>query len=323
MNIVVLDGHTMNPGDLSWDALSALGPLTVHERTAPQEVVPRAGLADAVLTNKTVLGRAELLALPRLRYVGLLSTGTNVVDLAAAHERGLVVTNVPSYSTEEVAQATFALMLSLTNHVAHYDRAVHAGRWTDSRDFSFVDPDQRPVALSGRTLGLIGLGLIGQAVARIGLAFGMRVAAATRSGTAAPGIDALTVEELLPQSDIISLHCPLTEETRHIIGRRTLPLFRPHALLINTARGGLVDADVLAHALNEGRIGGAALDVLDEEPPPADHPLLHARNCLLTPHIAWAAHEARARLMREVVENLRAFVGGHSRNRVTCFVTPN
>ena len=316
MNIVVLDGHTLNPGDLLWTELGALGHLTVHQRTAPGEITARAELADAVLTNKTVLLGEQLAALPRLRYIGLLSTGTNVVDLDAARERGIAVTNVPAYGTEEVAQATFALLLALVNHVGHYDHAVRSGRWTYSPDFSFVDEGHLPVSLHGRTLGIIGLGDIGRAVARMGHAFGMRVLGHTRTPRPVPHVELLPLGELLPQSDIISLHCPLTDETRHIIGRSTLPLLKPTALILNTARGSLVDSESLARALNEGRIAGAGLDVLDEEPPAPDHPLLHARNCMITPHIAWAAREARARLLYEVTENLRAFLSGRERNRV-------
>ncbi len=316
MNIVILDAHTANPGDLRWDDLGVLGRLSVYERTDPQFVVERARDADVVLTNKTVLGRAELEALPRLRYVGLLSTGANVVDLDAARERGLAVTNVPAYATEEVAQATFALLLELTNHVGHYNTAVHGGRWTSSPDFCFVDDTHRPVSLREKTMGIVGPGAIGTAVARMALAFGMHVVAFARTPRTLSGVRFVSLEELLRRSDVVSLHCPLTDQTHHLIGKSALELMQPTALLLNTSRGALVDAERLAAALNAGRIAGAGLDTLDAEPPPAGHPLLHARNCIITPHIAWAAREARERLLHEVLENLRAFREGKARNRI-------
>jgi glycerate dehydrogenase len=315
--IVVLDGHPMNPGDLSWAPLEALGEVTVHPRTAPEETVARLADAELALTNKVVLDRAVLAQLPRLRYIGVTATGVNVVDLAAARERGLVVTNVPAYSTASVAQLTFALLLELTHGVAAHSRAVHAGRWSAGPDFSFTEFPLRELA--GQTFGLVGFGHIGRAVARLAAAFGMRVLVHTRTvpDDSPPGVRFVTLETLFRESDVLSLHCPLTEETRHLLNRERLALMKPDALLLNTGRGPLLDEAAVAEALNAGRLGGAGLDVLSAEPPPPDHPLLGARHCWITPHIGWATTAARQRLMDAVVDNVRAFLAGRPKNIVT------
>jgi glycerate dehydrogenase len=315
IRIVVLDGHTLNPGDLSWSELEALGTCTVHARSSPSDVIERAGDAEIVLTNKTRIGSGELAGMARLRYVGVLATGHDVVDVSAAVARGVVVTNVPAYGTESVAQLTFALLLELCNHVGLHAEAARAGRWSASGEFSHRE---RPLLeLAGRTLGIVGLGRIGGAVATIGLAFGMDViAVSSRPAPAGTAVRVLPLEAVLEQSDVLSLHCPLTPATARLIDAPRLARMRPHALLINTARGGLIDESALLAALQAGRLGGAALDVLSSEPPPPNHPLLHAPNCLVTPHIAWATRAARARLLAIAVDNVRAFLAGRVQNRV-------
>ncbi len=316
MKIVVLDGHTLNPGDLSWDGLKSLGDCAIHDRTPPAEVLTRAAGADILLTNKTVLTRPHLLALPLLKYVGVLATGTNVVDLAAARERGVPVTNVPAYATPSVAQLTFALLFELTLHVGHHAESVRAGGWTRSPDFCYWE---RPlVELAGRTLGVIGFGNIARAVVKPAQAFGMNVLVHTRRPPAAPppGFEFVDLETLFRRSDVVSLHCPLTPETQHLINAWRLGWMKPSAFLLNTGRGPLVDEAALADALNHGRLAGAGLDVLSVEPPPADHPLLTARNCLITPHLGWATGAARNRLMHVAVENVCAFLAGTPRNVV-------
>jgi glycerate dehydrogenase len=310
MKIVVLDGHTANPGDLSWAPLEALGACEVHPRTPVGEIVARCVDADAVITNKAPLTRDTLSRLPQLRYIGVSATGTDVVDRAAAREYGITVTNVPGYGTPAVAQLVFALILELTHHTGHHARTVRDGRWSACPDFSYQD---RPlIELSGRTLGIIGFGDIGRAVARIGLAFDMRVLASRRQwdADAPPGVTPATTDEVLAGSDVVTLHCPLTAETTGLINQRTLALMKPSAFLINTGRGPLIDETALACALGDGRLAGAGLDVLSTEPPPPDNPLLHARNCLITPHLGWATREARHRLIQAVAGNLRAFLEG-------------
>lgn len=316
MRIVVLDAHTANPGDLSWAGFESLGECAIHDRTPLADTVARARDAEAVITNKAVLNREIISALPKLRYIGVIATGYNVVDLDAASERGVVVTNVPGYSTASVAQAVFAMILELTNHAAHHAGAVREGRWVSCPDFCFWD--HPIVELSGRALGLIGFGDIGSAVARIGSAFGMRVLASRRAWAVPPppGVEAASVEEVFRESDVISLHCPLNGETREIVNEKTLAMMKKSAFLVNTARGLLVNEAALASALNYGQIAGAALDVLSVEPPAPSNPLLSARNCLITPHIAWASRESRARLIARAVENLRAFIEGSPVNVV-------
>ena len=316
MKIVVLDGYTLNPGDLSWDGLRALGECEVYDRTPSGLVVERARGAEAVLTNKVIVGREEIAQLPDLRYIGVLATGYNIVDTAAARERGIPVTNVPEYGTRSVAQMTFALLLELALHVGHHAQTVREGRWTRSADFCYWDYPL--VELAGKTMGLIGIGRIGRAAAELALAFGMTVLAhdVHTPPTLPAGIRMVDLETLLRESDVVSLHCPLTAENQGLINAARLALMQPTAFLINTSRGPLVVAQDLADALNGGRLAGAGVDVLPVEPPPADNPLLSAQNCLVTPHIAWATGAARARLMDTVVENLRAFQAGQPQNVV-------
>lgn len=314
MRIVVLDGFALNPGDLSWGALESLGDCTIHDRTPPGEVLARAQGADVLLTNKTALDATTLEALPQVRYVGVLATGYNVVDVAAARRRGAIVTNVPGYGTPSVAQATFALLLELTNHVGHHSRAVRQGRWASSPDFCFWD--QPLVELAGRTMGVVGFGAIGQAVAKLAQAFDMTVLAHTRTERPTPDVLFVDLDTLLAESDVVSLHCPLTPETHSFINADRLARLKPSAFLLNTSRGPLIDEPALARALNEGRLAGAALDVLSAEPPSADNPLLTARNCIVTPHLAWATQAARRRLLDTVTDNLRAFLAGRPVNTV-------
>jgi glycerate dehydrogenase len=316
MNIVVLDGYTTNPGDLSWSSLEAIAPCTVHDRTEDREIVARAGDAEVLLTNKTVVSGDVIARLPKLRYIGVLATGVNIVDVAAAKARGIPVCNVPEYSTPNVAQAVFALLLELTNHTGHHDRTVHEGRWSRSADFCYWDGNL--VELSGLTLGLAGYGRIGAAVARIGRAFGMEILAHRRSGGGpiAEGGSYTDLDTLFRESDVVSLHCPLTPETKEMVNAERLARMKPTAFLINTARGGLVNESDLAAALDAGRIAGAGLDVLSVEPPPASNPLLTSKNCIITPHIAWATLNARGRLLEVTAANIRAFLAGKPQNVV-------
>lgn len=309
MNIVYLDGYTLNPGDLSWAPLEKLGNFTVYDRTEPEAVVERAAEADVVLTNKVVLDAPLLAQLPRLRYVGVTATGYNIIDMEAARAQGITVTNVRGYSTPAVAQHTFALLLALTSHAELHSTSARAGDWTQATDWCYWKTPL--VEISGKTLGLIGLGDIGTQVARIALAFGMRVLAHRKSKTSAgEGIELVEVDRLFEESDVVSLHCPLTAETHGIINAASLAKMKPSAYLINTGRGGLINEPDLAGALNRGHLAGAAVDVLSTEPPQADNPLLSARNCLVTPHIAWAMHESRERLMQLTAENIAAFQSG-------------
>ena len=310
--IVILDAFTANPGDLSWDAVRELGECTVYDRTPPAEVVARSQAAEVILTNKAVVDAAAIAELPALKYIGVVATGYNNVDVGAAREKGIPVCNVPEYGTATVAQAVFALLLELTHRTGHHATAVREGRWCASKDFCFWDGSI--VELSGLTLGIVGYGRIGQAVARIGRAFGMRILACRRSGEL--GGEGADLETLFRESDVISLHCPLTPETKGLINAQRIGWMKPSAFLINTARGLLVDEAELAAALNGGHIAGAGLDVLSVEPPTPDQPLLKARNCIITPHIAWATQAARARLIAAAVENLRAFLAGNPRNVV-------
>ncbi len=314
--IVVLDGFTLNPGDLSWDPLRALGECEVNDRTSAELTYERAREAEIVLTNKVVLDEPLIGRLSRLRYIGVLATGYNVVDVAAARARGVVVTNVPAYSTRSVAQLTFALLLELTHQVGLHARSVREGHWSSHRDFSY---SLAPLLeLDGRTLGLVGFGRIGSAVAEVGAAFGMRLLVHTRTrlpGTPVP-VRFVDLEALFRRSDVVSLHCPLTPETRGLVNAKRLAWMKPTALLLNTSRGPLIDESALAAALNAGHLAGVGLDVLSVEPPPLENPLLRARNCVITPHFGWATRAARARLLREAVENVRAFLTGQPRNVV-------
>ena len=318
MTIVVLDGYAANPGDLSWDGLKELGDLTVYERTSPDEVLERAQGAQAITTNK-VLITAELMdQLPELQYIGVLATGYNVVDIPAARKRGIVVTNIPAYSTMSVAQLVMAHLLNITNQVALHSQAVTEGKWQTCMDFTFTLTPQ--IELDGKTFGIVGLGNTGTAAARIAQSFGMRVLAYSSKSAAtlaAFGIDkADGYEQLFRESDVLSLHCPLTEETHHLVNAERLSWMKPTSILINTGRGPLIDENSLADALNQGRIMGAGVDVLQEEPPRKGSPLIGARNCFITPHIAWATQAARSRLMKIAVANVKAFIEGKPQNVV-------
>ena len=315
LKIVVLDGHTLNPGDLSWSPLEELGPCIVHERTLPEELEPRSRDADVLLTNKVVLDADIIRFLPRLKYVGVLATGYNVVDITAARERGIVVTNVPEYGTASVVQMTFSLLLELANGVGVHWEAVKKGRWSSGPDFSFHDQPQ--IELGGLTLGVVGFGHIGQAVTELASGFGMDVLVHTRTPRCGDGIVYVDLDTLFKTSDVVSLHCPLSRETEYMVNRHRLGLMKPSAFLVNTARGLLVDENALADTLNSGGIAGAALDVLSAEPPPEDNPLLTARNCIITPHMAWATLAARRRLMETVVSNVKAWMEGRAENVVT------
>lgn len=307
--IVVLDGHALNPGDLSWDPLSSLGEVVIHGRTAAPDIVARSQGAVALLTNKTPLGADTFAQLPELRYVGVLATGYNVVDVAAARARGVAVANIPAYGTASVAQHVFALLLELTQHTGLHAQSVRAGEWARSPDWCYWKGSL--TELAGLTLGIVGNGRIGRAAGRIGEAFGMKVVYAGRAGGRAE------LEQVFRTGDVISLHCPLTDDTRHLVNATTLGWMKPAAFLINTSRGPLIDEPALADALNAGRLAGAGLDVLSAEPPPAGHPLFTAKNCLITPHLAWATHAARTRLLATAVENVRAFLAGRPQNLVS------
>ena len=315
MKIVVLDGYCLNPGDLSWDALRQLGEVAVYDRTPAAEVVARAHGATAVLLNKTPLTADTLSRLPDLKYIGVLATGYNVVDVSAAREHGITVTNVPTYGTASVAQFVFALLLELCHNVKLHADAVRSGEWTRNADWSFWKSPL--MELEGKTMGVIGFGRIGRAVGRIADAVGMRVIAHDTYQGNAPAYEGFhwaALDELLRESDVVSLHSPLFPETQGMIRASTLALMKPSAFLINTSRGGLVVDQDLADALNAGVLAGAGLDVLTVEPPAGTNPLLTARNCLVTPHIAWATREARARLMQEVIGNISGYFGGNPRN---------
>lgn len=317
MKIVILDGQTLNPGDLSWEPLEKLADgLTIYPRTPPSEIIERARGAELILTNKTPLSAETIGALPSLRYIGVLATGYNIVDTDAAARRGIPVTNVPTYGTRAVAELVFAHILNFTRAVSLHAESVRRQDWAASEDFCYWNTPQKE--LYGSTLGIIGLGKIGLATARLGVAFGMRVLAYKPSPPAEvpPGIEMKSMEEVFRQSDYLSLHCPLTEETHHLINTGRLDLMKPEALLINTGRGQLVDEEALATALAHGRIAGAALDVLSQEPPPADHPLTREPRCMITPHLAWAARSARERLLNIAVENLQGFLEGNPTNLV-------
>lgn len=316
MRIVVLDGYGMNPGDMSWEPLAKLGELEVYDRTSADELMERARGAEALLTNKTVLSGDTLRSLPDLKYVGVLATGYNVVDVDVARELGIVVTNIPAYSTDSVAQMVFSHLLAIVTRVEHYTDENRKDRWSDSPDFVYWDTPLHE--LTGKTFGIVGLGNIGKSVARIAQAFGMKVQAYTsKSPEELPdGVEKVGLDELFQTSDVLSLHCPLTDDTRHIVNEATLKLMKPTAILINTGRGPLVDEDALAQVLNSGCIYAAGLDVLSCEPPRHDNPLLSARNCYITPHLGWATVEARERLMQIAAENLEAFISGHPRNNV-------
>lgn len=318
MKIVVLDGYALNPGDLDWKGFESCGELTVYDRTPPDEVVARASGADMVWTNKTPLPGAVIRQLSNLKFIGVLATGYNVVDLDAARECGVTVSNIPDYSSHSVAQFTFALLLELCHRVQRHSDGVHEGKWARSKDFAYWEYPL--VELAGKTMGIIGFGTIGKRVADVATAFGMNVIAFSRSQPEQrdrPNFRWASLEELLSESDVVSIHCPLTEATRGLINTDNLNRMKRTAFLINTARGPIVVDDDLARALNEGVIAGAGLDVLSVEPPAGGNPLIGAKNCLITPHIAWATREARERLMAIAEGNLKAFLKGEPRNVVT------
>ena len=317
LKIVVLDGYTLNPGDLSWKDLEALGTVKIYDRTHPGEVVERATGAQIVLTNKTVLDGEALSQLPDLKYIGVLATGYNVVNLEAARRQGITVTNIPAYSTDSVAQMVFAHLLNITQRVGHYAEEVASGHWTKQADFSYWNTPL--VELAGKTLGVIGLGHTGMATARIALAFGMQVLAYTSKSAAElpAGIrKADSLEQVFSDSNVVSLHCPLTETTKNLVNMERLKLMKREAVLINTGRGGLVNETDLAEALEKGLLAAAGVDVLSSEPPVPGHPLVGVKNCFITPHSAWATLEARQRLMGQAVRNIEAFLSGQPINTV-------
>ncbi len=318
MNIVILDGYTATQADLTWDAWHELGNVTVYERTHRSELIERAREAEVLLTNKVLLHAEQLAELPRLKYIGVLATGYNVVDLEVARERGIVVTNIPAYGTMSVAQMALAHLLNITNGVSAHNAAVQQGQWKHAQDFCFQCSPQRE--LHGQTISIIGLGNTGTAMARLAQALGMRVLAWSSKSTEAltrQGIEKATgMEQLFRQADVLSLHCPLTPETRHIVNAESLAWMKPSAILINTGRGPLIDEQALADALNSNRLYAAGVDVLEHEPPRDGSPLIGARNCHITPHIAWATKEARARLLSIALDNLKAFMNGQPQNVV-------
>ena len=316
MKIVVLDGYGLNPGDLSWGGMEALGELTVYDRTSPSELLERSAGAEVLVTNKTLITANDMVSLPELKYIGVLATGYNVVDIDAAKARGIVVTNIPAYSTSSVAQMVFAHVLNITQRVGYYANENTQGRWTNNADFCYWDTNL--VELDGKKMGIVGLGNIGKATARIALAFGMEVLAYTskEQKDLPQGVKKVTLDELFAESDVLSLHCPLTPDTKEMVNAERLRMMKPNAILVNTGRGPLVNEQDLADALNEGRIAGAGLDVLSVEPALANNPLLSAKNCFITPHIAWATKEARTRLMDIAVNNLKSYQEGNIINNV-------
>jgi glycerate dehydrogenase len=318
MKIVILDGHATNPGDLSWEELATCGELKVYPRTAAQEIIERAGAAEILLTNKVFLLRTELEQLPALRYIGVLATGFNVVDIEVCRQRQIAVTNIPGYSSASVCQMTFALMLNLAQQVGHHAELVRTRAWSRSNEPCFID---RPLLeLAGLTLGLVGFGQIARAVARVAQAFGMQVQVMTAHPEnyreTWPQVAFVSKEQLMTEADLISLHCPLNDQTGQLVDAAFIAGMKPGALLINTARGLLVDEMAVGAALKTGQLGGYAADVMGTEPPPADHPLLDARNCLLTSHIAWGTSAARQRLVDTAIANLKSYLAGGRLNRI-------
>ncbi len=320
MKIVVLDGYTLNPGDLSWGALEALGELTVYDRAplaGEDEVIARIGEAEAIFTNKTPLSARVLAACPSLKYVGVLATGYNVVDIAAAKAQGVTVTNIPTYGTAAVGQFAIALLLEICHHIGHHDEAVHEGRWQTNPDWCFWDYPL--IELDGKTMGIIGFGRIGQSTGKIAKALGMRVIAydAFENDTGRAIADYVALDTLLKESDVVALHCPLFPETQGIVNRNTIAKMKDGVIILNNSRGPLVVEQDLADALNSGKVYAAGLDVVSSEPIKEDNPLLKAKNCIITPHISWAPRESRQRLMNIAVENLKAFLSGEPANVVS------
>jgi glycerate dehydrogenase len=316
MKIIVLDGFTENPGDLTWDPISRYGEIAVYDRTPASEVANRIGDAEMALTNKALITKDVIRACPNLRYIGVLATGYNVVDVEAAKEAGIVVTNIPFYGTPAVVQHTIALLLELTNHVGHHNDTVQVGRWQNNIDWCYWDHPL--VELQGKTLGIIGYGHIGRAVADVALAFGMKVVINSRTKPSAlkEGVKWTELDDLFAIADFITLHCPLTDENRGVINKENIAKMKDGVYIINTGRGPLINEADLAEMLTAGKVGGAAMDVLTQEPPANGSPLIGLPNCILTPHQAWATHEARARLMDIAADNIGAFVDGNPVNRV-------
>ena len=316
MKIVVLDGYCLNPGDLSWEDMASLGDLRVYDRTSPAELLNRAEGAEVLITNKTLITGNDMEVLPELKYIGVLATGYNVVDVESAKEKGIVVTNIPAYSTNSVAQMVFAHLLNITQRVGHYACMNHQGKWSDNADFCYWDTEL--IELNDKWMGIIGFGNIGQATARIALSLGMKVGVFTSKAQSElpEGVKKMSLEEIFKNCDVVSLHCPLTPSTQEMVNEERLNLMKPNAILINTGRGPLINEKDLADVLNEGKILAAGLDVLSTEPPLSTNPLLSARNCFITPHIAWATKEARIRLMKIAVNNLNEFMKGNIINNV-------
>jgi glycerate dehydrogenase len=316
MNIVVLDGYTLNPGDLSWSGLEALGECTIYDRTPPEQILPRAGAAEIILTNKTVLSARTIDHLTQLQFISVLATGYNIVDVQAARRCSVPVSNVPTYGTESVVQMVFAHLLNLTLNVAHHARTVRDGRWVNSIDFCYWDTPL--VELQGLTMGIVGFGRIGRATARLARAFGMNVIVhdITTPSDMPDGCRMVELKDIFRESDVVSLHCPLTPQTENLVNAERLALMKPTAYLINTSRGPLIDEQALADALNNDKIAGAGVDVLSTEPAARDNPLLTAKNCHITPHIAWATRAARERLLKVSVDNVAAFLAGKPQNVV-------
>lgn len=316
MKIVALDGYAANPGDLSWNELRTLGDCTIYDRTAPEQVLERAQDAEIILTNKVAITAQHMALLPALKFIGVLATGYNIIDVDAARERGIIVTNIPAYSTASVAQMVFAHLLNIVQQVKHHADEVRRGRWTANADFCFWDTPL--IELQGKKIGIVGLGNTGYSTARIAIGFGMEVCAYTSKShfQLPPEIKKMELDNLFRECDIVSLHCPLTADTRELVNARRLSLMKSTAILINTGRGPLVNEQDLADALNSGRLFAAGLDVLSQEPPRADNPLLTAKNCYITPHIAWASHEARERLMSILLDNVKGYLSGKVINNV-------
>lgn len=316
MKIVVLDAYTLNPGERRWEELEELGEVVVHDRTAQLDVVRRAKDAEVVLTNKTILDGFILNLLPKLKYIGVLATGYNVVDLDVARQRGIVVTNIPAYSTQSVAQMAIAHLLNITQRVAHYAHEVHNGVWSAQPDFCYWNTPL--IELAGKKIGIVGFGNIGQATAQIAEALGMEVWVYTSKPKKSlpKKYQKVTLNELFSACDVVSLHCPLTAENKEMVNSFRLSLMKQGAILINTSRGGLIDEKALEQALLSGKLLGAGLDVLSSEPVPNGNPLLKLKNCFITPHIAWATRESRMRLMNQAVENLKAWMEGRTINNV-------
>jgi len=316
--IIVLDGYTSNPGDLSWKGLEALGECIIYDRSVASQVVERIGDAPIVLTNKVPISASDIAQLPTLRYIGIMATGINVVDVEAALKAGIVVTNVPAYSTASVAQLAMAHLLNITMRVDHYAVDTRNGVWSRNADFTYTDTPL--IELDGMTMGIVGMGRIGRAVARMAQGMGMRVMAySSQAADALPEgvIKAPSLDEMLAQADVVSLHVPLTPTTYHLIDARRLSLMKPTAILLNTARGALVDEVALAQALTEGRLWAAGIDALSQEPPALDNPLVNAPNCYITPHLGWATTQSRIRLLDVTIANVSSYLAGKTQNRVT------